>query len=271
MARFSVRFPLRAIARRLAAPLGIVAALCVPTPAHAFVIERAAISPTEIVIPCPGTAKIFVAIGGTVGNVDLTLGHIATRLVITGFTDTLLANMSHPLRPGDLDGSYVSRCIEVEVKCDGACRIILADGTAGPTSADVAVEGTAFGSNYGEIKISCRKGAPVVQTVIESGTTVAAGVPLEYSTVLYAAKKPNARSLRGTAVVTLARFNEPQHVQTVQQFNFRDLRQGLIGSGVVNTAQLPPGIYRLLLTVRNQAGKQIGAKIRTFEVTPPPQ
>lgn len=271
MLRYAIGSSLRTAALRATALLGVVAALAAPTPAHAFELDTAGISPDEVVIPCPGSAKILVAVGGTLGTSDITAGHIATRLVITGVTDTLLADMRHPIRASDAAGNYVTRVIEVEVKCNAACKIILADGTAGPSSADIAVEGTSLGFNEGEGKISCKKGAPTVRTMLESGPTVPAGELLEFATVLSAMKKSDARQLRGTATVTLSGFDQPKHVLTVQEFNFRDLRRNLIGGGVIQTGQLPPGIYRLLLIVRNAAGKQIGSSIHTIQVTPPIQ
>ncbi len=238
------------------------------TPARAFEIEIATISPKEVVIPCPGAADVWVAVGGTLGNADIVAGQIACTLVVQGFfSDDALAPLRFPLRGGDAAGNYVTRAVKVTVRCDAQCRLILADGTAGPGSASVAVECATAGRNYGSGTISCKKNAPKVGGILESRSQVAAGEPLDYSVVFYALNPLDARRLRGSATLQLTRFEStPPQMQVLQQIPFANLVGGFTVNAVLPTAGLPPGVYRLVLGVVDRSNRPQGQIIHAFEV-----
>lgn len=238
------------------------------TPARAFEIEIATISPKEVVIPCPGAADVWVAVGGTLGNADIVAGQIACTLVVQGlFVDDALAPLRFPLRGGDAAGSYVTRVVKVTVRCDAQCRLILADGTAGPGSASVAVECATGGRNYGSGTISCKKNAPKVGGIVESRTRVAAGEPLDYSVVFHALNPADARRLRGSATLQLTRFGStPPQMQVLQQIPFENLIGGFTLNSALPTTGLPPGVYRLVIGVVDRSNRPQGQIIHAFEV-----
>jgi len=248
--------------------LALAALLAPAMPAHAFKVEAVVITADATVLPCPGSTTVYVSTGGTLEASDITAGKINVRLVAAYTVDDDLLDDGAWTVPGNkAAGTYVIFILEFKVECDGACHIKGPKGGTDDDSANLAAEYASSSNNYGELEIRCKKGAKVSSTT-HAGDLVTVGDPLHFGAIIRSADPQHARQQRGSALLQLIGQNGQIQIQLANQ-SFQSLTKGVVLQGQANLQGLPPGLYRLALTVRDERGQITSRSFKDIQMMPP--